>query len=173
MELGLMQSHDDGWRTELKEWIGESTSPIHLIGVGNPVKRDDAAGLEVISTLQRLRGGAGSASLKIHPASSSPERTLAKLASQGERVIVFDAVEARREPGAIVCARLGDTRFGYFATHNIPLRLVPGLSNKSGQICLVGIQPGSLEVGEGLTEPVTTAVERLAEAVTVLAEGKQ
>ncbi len=164
-----MGSRVDGWQVELASWIKGAASPVHLVGVGNPIKRDDAAGLEVISTLRRIFGGSAPPSTKIHAATRSPERVLSKLALSGERVVVFDAVEAEREPGAIVCASLGDTKFGYFATHNIPLKLVPGVAEKRDQICIVGIQPESLEVGEGLSEPVRIAVATVADAVASLA----
>jgi hydrogenase maturation protease len=167
------RKRSDPWRRELSKCILGSAVPVHLVGVGNPIRHDDAAGLELVTTLRRRLHQAGRGRLRIHPASSSPERLLTRLASEGEQVIVFDAVEARREAGAIVCARLGDTKFGYFATHNVPLRLVPGVSEESGRIFLVGIQPGSLEVGEGLSEPVMAALEELSAAIVSIVEGEK
>jgi hydrogenase maturation protease len=97
-----------------------------------------------------------------------PERLLSKLASGEGRIVVFDAVEASAKPGEVVFRSMADTKYGFFGTHNIPLKLVPGLGERLGDCFLVGIQPASLEVGLGLSEPVR---ESLNEIVAVVAEG--
>jgi hydrogenase maturation protease len=104
--------------------------------------------------------------------SPQPERLLSRLASEPGRIVVFDAVDASKSPGEIVCARLSDTKYGFFATHNVPLRLVPGLAGRRDEVFLVGVQPQSLEVGEGLTDVVQRSVERLV-AVVVEAVGNK
>ncbi len=89
-----------------------------------------------------------------------PERQLSRIPASG-RVVLIDAVEAQAEPGSIVCANLGDTKFGYFATHNIPLKLIPGLLEMGDDLLLVGIQPAHIEVGEELSPAVRSSVETL------------
>ena len=107
----------------------------------------------------------------IHPPTGSPERQLSKVASQGSRTLVFDAVEAGKEPGAVVCASLADTKFGFFATHNVPLKLVPGVAEHIGQTFVVGIQPMSLDVGEGLSQTVRAASESVVAAIEAFVGG--
>jgi hydrogenase maturation protease len=168
--VGMPASRDDGWRSQLSE-ILNGAARINLIGVGNPIKQDDSVGLKVLSELRRLLGPAPTPKLTIHEPSMSPERTLSRLASAGEKIVVIDAVEANREAGSIVCARLNETKFGFFATHNIPLRLVPGLGDASADAYIVGIQPESVDVGEGLSASVRASSKRLVAAIVGIAEG--
>jgi len=154
------------WSERLRETVANAEVPIHLVGVGNQLRSDDAAGLEVVASLRSKLGPAPARGVKIHGWSPSPERLLAKLSDKPGRIVVFDAVEASREPGAVVFCGIADTRYGFFATHNVPLRLVPGIAAREKDVFLVGIQPESLEVGEGLSDCVKGSVERVVAAVT-------
>ena len=163
---GSTRSED--WRERLRETIADSRCPIHLVGVGNELKTDDAAGLEIASSLRTRLGTSPAPGVKIHACTPMPERLLSKLASGEGRIVVFDAVEASAKPGEVVFRPMADTKYGFFGTHNIPLRLVPGLGERLGDFFLVGIQPASLEVGLGLSERVRESVN---EIVAVVAEG--
>jgi hydrogenase maturation protease len=152
------------WRTRLLEALAGVRDRVDLVGVGNQLRGDDGFGPEVISEL-RTRLGESPPGLRIHQVSATPERLLSKLASRAERILVFDAVEAEKSPGEIVCSKLSDTKYGYFATHNIPLRLVPGLADREEDFYIVGVQPESLEVGEGLTPRVRASVREIVAVI--------
>ena len=141
---------------------------VHLVGVGNPIRQDDGVGLEIVSKLRRSLGPVPRAGLRIHAPTLNPERVISKVASRGERLVLFDAVEAGKKPGSIVCACLGETKFGFFATHNIPLRLIPEVKDNLESIYVVGIQPESVDVGEGLSEPVRRASEDLVASIVAM-----
>jgi hydrogenase maturation protease len=158
---------DEGWRSDIKLFIGCSGVRLHMVGIGNPMRRDDGVGPEVASSVRRLLRGRRPSWVSLHPPSVRPESLLPRI-PPGQRVMIFDAVEADREPGAVVCARLGDTRYGFFATHNVPLKLVPGLAGREDEVFLVGIQPASVEFGEGLTPSVRGSAEALSEEVANL-----
>lgn len=160
----------DDWSTKLREILGDGTAPLHLVGVGNKLRSDDAAGLEIVSSLRSKLKASHSNGLKAHPVSSMPERLLSRLASDGERIVVFDAVEAGREPGEIVCCSLAETKFGFFATHNVPFRLIPGLAARENDVFIVGIQPESLEVGEGITDRVEASCQKIVNLVSEIVE---
>ena len=100
-----------------------------------------------------------------------PELLLSRLSSSAGRIVIFDAIEAAKQPGAIVCSRLSDTKYGYFATHNIPLRLVPGLAERADDVYICGVQPESLEVGEGLSDVVSGSAAQIVKAVTDTVRG--
>ena len=84
--------------------------------------------------------------------------------------MVIDAVEAQKKPGTIVCARLSETKFGFFATHNVPLRLVPGVAENAADTYVVGIQPDSVGVGEGLSDVVKGSSMKLVAMIASLVE---
>ena len=157
---GNVTTHFDSWRVGLLEALTWDTDSVHLVGVGNPIRRDDAVGLEIVTRLHSLLGGAPPG-LRIHGISPMPERLLSRLASKGGKVIIFDAIEAAKHPGTIVCSRLGDTKYGFFATHNVPIRLVPGMATKEDNFYIVGVQPKSIEIGEGLTRTVCSSVTKI------------
>lgn len=95
---------------------------------------------------------------------------ISDLASKGERIVVIDAVEAQMKPGTIVCARFSETKFGFFATHNVPLRLVPGVAENAADTYIVGIQPDSVGVGEGLSDVVKRSSMKLVSMIANLVE---
>jgi len=162
----------EDWEAAARAWLGEDTGrPVHIVGVGNPIRQDDAVGLEIVSSLRRRLGARPSPNFIIHPPSPMPERLLSRVASSGGRMMVFDAVQANRAPGAVVSARLSDTKYGYFATHNIPLRLIPGVSAGLDRSLLVGVQPGWLDVGEELSAAVKEAKGRVVAAVDAMIGG--
>jgi hypothetical protein len=101
---------------KLRECVLGGSRTTHVFGIGNPMKQDDGVGLEVVSSLRRRLGPASRKAVRVHGLSSNPERIISDLASKGERIVIIDAVEAQKKPGTIVCARLSDTKFGFFAT---------------------------------------------------------
>jgi len=123
-------------------------------------------GLAIASELRRTLGASPTRGYRIHKATPMPERLLAKLAKSSARILIFDAVEASRNPGEIVCTGLGESKYGYFATHNIPLRLIPGLESRLDDVYLVGVQPLSVEIGEGLSDVVRDSAARIVATVT-------
>ena len=155
----------EDWRERLRETIADSRCPVHLVGVGNELKADDAAGLEIVSSLRSRLGASPAPGVRIHTRTPMPERLLSKLASREGRIVVFDAVEASAKPGEVVFRSMADTKYGFFGTHNIPLKLVPGLEERLGDFFLVGVQPASLEVGLGLSETVRVSVNEIVAAV--------
>lgn len=130
------------------------------------MREDDGAGLQISSRLRsRLRRRGPLRRVRIHPPTQMPERLLSRLASTSGRVVIFDAVEAARPPGTIVCSKLADTKYGFFATHNVPLKVVPGLQERLDDFYIVGIQPERLGVGEGLSAAVDLAVDEVVDYI--------
>jgi hydrogenase 3 maturation protease len=146
---------------------------VHLVGIGNPIKQDDALGIEIVSRLRRRLGPHPLPKMKIHPPTLMPERLLVRLSSGKARIVLFDAIDAGKEPGTLVCAKLEDTKFGYFATHNVPLRILPSFKNLDGNVRVVGIQPADVDVGEGLSSEVEKSCERLVSAVVGMVEARR
>ena len=159
-------SHD--WERRLRDIVSDGRSPVHLVGVGNELRNDDAAGLEVASAIRSSLGASPGPGVKAYAGSNAPERLLSMLATKKGRIVIFDAVEASLEAGTVVFRPMADTKYGFFGTHNIPLKLIPGLAERLGDVFLVGIQPSSLEFGQGLSDRVRESVGRI---VGVVREG--
>ena len=96
-----------------------------------------------------------------------------RLSKGKSRIVLFDAIEAGKPPGTIICARLEDTKFGYFATHNIPLRILPSFRSLDGNVRVIGVQPAAVDVGEGLSYEVNASCEKLIAAIFVMVEARR
>lgn len=158
--------YGQSWELPLTRFVEESSVPLDFVGLGNPIRQDDGSGLVIVARLRKATFPNRSRSLTFHASNGSPERLLSRLAGSSHRVVVFDAVQAALKPGTPVCARLDDTKYGFFATHNIPLRLIPGLHEAQENFLLVGIQPGWVDVGEGLSPEVEESVAIVVSAVS-------
>lgn len=145
---------------------------VELIGFGNPIKNDDSVGLYITKKLRVLYGSRPGKGILIQRCVVRPERLLTAAIASGKRAIIFDAVECNKPPGSIICSRLTDSRYGYFATHNVPLKLIAGLEEKSDGCWVVGIQPGNVEIGEDLSPIVKSSADSIISAFSkALKEG--
>lgn len=156
------------WKARLRDYLSGSFSDVHLVGVGNTLRGDDAVGPRIIEKLLRDYGRSLPVWVRVHDNSHSPERELSKIDLSSSRLVIFDAVESSNEPGSIICTTLSDTKYGFFATHNIPLRLIPSLSTDPASVLMVGIQPSGMEVGDDLSTTVGASVDEVVRATASL-----
>ena len=110
-------------------------------------------------SLRRALAGCAKTRAVVHGPSNFPESVISRI-PENEGVVIFDAVDAQRKPGSIVCAALGETSYGFFATHNVPLGLIPGVAAREG-VVVMGVVPASVEFGEGLSRAVKKAADEL------------
>jgi len=155
-----------------------------VVGVGNPDRGDDGAGPAVVEELRRIGATGGrpdvaqppsavslprSEGLAVLDAGDAPERYLGPMAESGAAVVVFvDAVDFGGEPGQAALLEERDLPRRSCVTHRSSLGLVMRyLQEQAGQgSLLLGIQPGSVAVGQGLTPAVRTAVTGVAAAIS-------
>ncbi len=164
----------DSWMKGLQECLlGSKGTRTNVVGVGNPLRGDDAFGLETVSLLRRRVGPSPTREIRIHRVGPAPEFTISRVASRRERLLIFDAVETASSPGTLVFAPLWRTKYGYFGTHNLPLKLVPGVADNIQNSYIVGVQPESVDVGEGLSEPVARARDEVVSSILSLIGGRK
>jgi len=157
------------------EWEGESSHSVVLVlGLGNPLRRDDGIGPRVIQELQQrdlpegievIDGGTGGLDIL-------------RVIEGWENVLVVDAANVdggRGEiaPGEFVRftpdeARLGASPEG-FSLHHAglaeALALARALERPLPSIVVFGVQPSDVGWGEGLTPEVEQSLPALCEAV--------
>ncbi|MDI9632634.1 MAG: hydrogenase maturation peptidase HycI [Methanolinea sp.] len=135
-----------------------------LMGVGNPLRRDDGAGNYVARTFR-------------HPGwlvldcGTVPENFTGIVRKvRPPLLVIVDAAEMGLPAGAcriIPREKIRDVSFG---THQLPLHVVASyLGGLPGETVIVGIQPLAVDFGEGLTGPVRRAADGL---VALLAGGR-
>lgn len=148
------------WTRELGAFLSSvGSEKLVLLGVGNPIKSDDSVGLYIADRLRKVLRS--SPRLRVRSAPSYPELILSRIDLQSSRLLIFDAVETGRSAGSIVLASIKDTEYGFFATHNLPLKLHPSVTENREKVSVLGVQPGDLGIGEGMNPIVQAAAENV------------
>lgn len=133
-----------------------------VVGVGNVLRGDDGAGPELIAALE------GKIDLPVVDASEVPENYGGWVVRRNlESVVFVDAVEFGGEPGDFGIIPLEKLMVSASSTHRLSLHyVILYLKDEwEGDAILVGIQPGSVSLGEGLSDKVREGVETLAVAL--------
>jgi len=132
-----------------------------LVGTGNPLRRDDGVGVWLAESLK----GASAAVFNVEDV---PESYVGEIARTGLRnVIIMDAVDAGLEPGTVVFGPLDELgeRPG-LSTHKLSLSLCGRFLGAHGQrTFLLGIAPGDIDFGPGLTAEVERAAGQVRDLI--------
>jgi hydrogenase 3 maturation protease len=133
-----------------------------IVGIGNRLKADDGAGPALIDLLEERPGRL------LVDAGVAPENYVEKIARmEPDTVLLVDAMDLGARPGHHAVFRPGDLAAGGISSHAGSLELVADyLRNRTNAtIHVLGIQPGSLQPGAGLSPPVRAAVRDLADVL--------
>ena len=126
------------------------------MGVGNPLARDDGVGVWVAENFRKPGWSS-------FPARQAPENVIGKIARlRPEFLVVVDAVEMGLAPGEFRRLLPEGDRELWGSTHSLPLwpllrRCVPS----PDALLFVGVQPGDLSLGEGLSPGVAAGARKL------------
>jgi len=149
---------NDKFEDELREFI-TGAKKIAILGIGNDLRSDDGLGPYIIEKLS-----IDDPRILIENVGSVPEGFARNLAEFGaERVIMVDAADMMKPPGHIEFVtkdRIGGITI---STHSMPLSfLMMYLEQETGgKTVLIGIQPKSIQFGEGLTPEIQEVVEKI------------
>lgn len=132
-----------------------------VIGVGNPMRRDDGAGPAAITLL------AGTPELDLVVLDGEATRLLE--AWRGRSLaIVIDATRTGDAPGTIHRLDLdvddvpdATNTSSHGAGLAAAVALARALDALPGRLIVYGVEPGDLSMGEGLSPPVSTALSEL------------
>lgn len=149
---------------------------IKIIGIGNPYRRDDAAGLVAV---QQIRG-LGLSGIDFEEASGEGVDLMDRWAGC-ERVILIDAVRSNAIAGTLhkldASRRPIPQRFFSYSTHAFSLAEAVELARQLGRLpadlLIFGIEGEDFSAGEGLTPRVERAVGELVKAILTLVSQRQ
>ena len=133
--------------------------PTCLVGVGNPLRRDDGVGPWIVGA---ARGALSGTHVTLFDAQDVPENFVHAIARADCRNVIFiDAVTAPGPPGTIVFGPLaGFPEAESFSTHRLALSMSGRfLESAEKSVYLLGIVPADLAFGAGLSGPVARAAE--------------
>ena len=146
----------DNFEDELRDFI-RGAGKIAILGIGNDLRSDDGLGPYIIEKLV-----IDDPRVMIENVGSVPEGFARNLAEFGaERVIMVDAADMMKPAGHVELVtkdRIGGINI---STHSMPLSfLMMYLEQETGgKTILIGIQPKSIQFGEGLTPEIQEVVD--------------
>ena len=136
-----------------------------LVGIGSSVRKDDAAGVRVIS---RLRGKVPKV-VGLMNCGTIPENFFSSIKKlDPSHMVFFDAVDMGEEPGFFTFVDENALVAQSVSTHKQSLKIFFNVLRgglPTAQIRLVGIQPKTTDFGIGLSAPVDKGLRALTEII--------
>ena len=137
-------------KSSLKEWFSGAERVV-VAGIGNPFRRDDFVGVEIVRNLQNKVSG----SVFLIEAETVPESFMDPITKfKPTHILIIDAGVMNQKPGT---SKLADPtqlmRKTSISTHTLPLRIFCDYLKETtaAKIALLIIQPQDPSFGEGLT----------------------
>jgi hydrogenase 3 maturation protease len=150
---------------ELRERL-KGAKRLLVIGVGNALGCDDAAGVELSRRLKKELRKSRRAS--VIEAGASPENfTSVVNRLHPSHIVIVDAAKMGLQPGSVrIVEKAKITGFSY-STHTLPLSFLIGLLEKSSGavITVIGIEPLNVGFGEKISRPIRDSIASLAKVL--------
>lgn len=161
------------WKTSLQPLLGQQVAKsgaprIAIIGIGNTLRSDDAAGMLVARELLGRECAADTEHLLILEAGHAPENRTGELRKFApDLVLLIDAADMGKEPGAVEWISEEDIDGMSASTHSLPLSMLARYLTLELEckVILLGIQPASNEVGEIVSAEVLQAVGEVVQGL--------
>ncbi len=134
-----------------------------IVGVGNTLKGDDAAGPIVCQQL------GGKVCAELIDAGTVPENYIQTIIKKTpQNLLIIDAVDFGASPGTINIFKPEQLNSFAFSTHTLSPHLFVDMirSELKVDVYLVGIQPAQIGLGESISAQVSRAIQWLTHALT-------
>lgn len=135
-----------------------------VIGMGNELRADDAVGLHIVRLLRPFTNDR----LKIFEGQMTPEVYIGPAcAFHPTHVLIVDAAELGKKPGAWKILSSDSVEQGLFTTHSIPaVEVAAEIQRRCGAfVVFLGIQPKSRDISLNLSSECQQAAEDIAEII--------
>lgn len=148
----------------LRAYFGAGEKRVVLVGVGNPIRGDDAVGPRIIELLESKP----LPHVLLLNTESVPEAFTGKVEQfNPTHVLMLDAANFRGAPGEtklITGEQIGGQAI---STHSLPLNIFISYVERSLgiKVILLGIQPLSIGLGEPISEPVEATANSVADTL--------
>jgi len=154
-----------GVSDELSRWLS-GVEKLVVMGIGNPMRHDDAVGLELARALRPTSPPEQVVVLECGPV---PENFLGKvIEARPTHVLMVDAGLFGGRPGEARLVRPEEARGMTISTHRISPDILASYIRRStnAEVALLLIQPLDIGLGEGLSSELEAAIRRLAGEVS-------
>ena len=169
-----MKISNNLWQTSLNQQLSQLKSEsgdlprVAIVGIGNNLRNDDAAGMLVARELLRRECAADASHLLVIQAGHAPENVTGELRSFApDLILLIDAAEMRDVPGAICWVPIQSIEGMSASTHSLPLSMLARYLTLelNCMVALIGIQPKSNDFGETVSAEVSRAIDEIVEEI--------
>jgi hydrogenase 3 maturation protease len=141
-----------------------------VLGIGNQLNGDDAAGIYVVDTINRKQRRAKAAfpnKIIAIDAGTAPESYTSVIRqNQPDFLILVDAADMGLPPGSTRIIAPEKVSVLSFSTHQIPIPIfISYVKEFCGKVLVIGVQPEETETGVGISKAVRKSMKKLAEAI--------
>jgi hydrogenase 3 maturation protease len=148
----------------------ESNTPRRtaVVGVGNPMRSDDAAGILVARGLSQRESAADTGRVLILEAGQAPENRTGELRKFApELVFIIDAADLGQGPGTAQWIPEESIDGMSASTHSMPLSMLAHYLRLELKctVLFLGVQPDSNEVGERVSPEVSRAIAEIIDGL--------
>ena len=162
-----MAKDDHEIQKSLKEWF-TGADRVVIAGIGNPIRKDDFVGVKIIQDLE----GKVSDKIQLIECETVPESFLEPMIEfNPTHVLLIDAAILGLKPGEIHLVNPeGVADVPAVTTHMLPLRIFCEYLTKmtGAKIALLLVEPENTDFGEGLTQKVQVAAEKITKIILEL-----
>ena len=167
----------NSWQASLQRLLSQATvdSRVAIVGIGNSLRCDDAAGILAARQLRESRSLADLETVLVMDAGHAPENGTSQLRRfEPDVVLLIDAAEMGEQPGTIRLIEMDEIEGMSASTHTMPLSMLAKylVLELNCQVLLLGVQPASTDVGEGLTGKVQQGVGEIVNALGLMLIGR-
>ena len=158
---------------------GRIEARLAIVGIGQSLRGDDAAGLEAVESWRRGEAEtAGRADIRV-ASMELPGLALLDMLDGVRGAIIVDAVQAGAPPGTIhhveadqleAFASSSKSAHGWGVAETLRLGLALDPKLKDTEVCVIGIEAERYTVGGGLSRAVSEALPRASAAIQLQVE---
>lgn len=131
-----------------------------FVGLGNELRADDAAGLELV---KRIKAKEVFKNSHFIIARQNPENYLQTILNYDPDIVIFiDAAEWNANPGEIKIFNDEEISQTEFSTHTFSIKMIEDylLNQKQMNFMFIGIKPFQTNFEQSLSAPVNSAIEK-------------
>jgi hydrogenase 3 maturation protease len=150
----------------LREWLTNCRKLV-VLGIGNPLRRDDAVGLRIVRMLRNRVPQ----NVRLFECQTVPENFLGRIRRlKPSHVLMLDAAHFDEKPGVTRLVTPKEIAGVVVSTHALPLSMLAELIQKSvgAKVVLLGVQPRLVGFGEQLSPEIEKTSEEVADVLVVL-----
>ena len=133
---------------DLKRWLSNAKKVV-LVGIGNPLRKDDFVGLKIIRNLENIVPE----SVLLIEGETVPESFIAPIVDfNPTHILIIDAAVLSLKSGSFKLLKARQiARYSTISTHTLPLRTFCDYLSRTtdAAIALLAIQPQNTSFGDG------------------------